>query len=162
MSVRIDTSEVEKGAMSLQDFQRTYYRAVTGGFTQAARLYIVPQIRNRLVPTRYKKNVHASTTNWKRDGFRVKFTLRGGGKYAKPIVGMFNFGGYLPRPIFPNRKKALLTPDGPRAVVKNRAKIAGGPNAGMRFFEGGIRAGRSSFLNQIGKILVKRLEQAFK
>lgn len=154
-SVRIDMSEVESSAEQIQAFRRTWYRAVKGGITNAAKIYIVPQIKNRAAPSRYKGNVYAATQTAGADGFRIKFSVRGGQK-VKSIVGILNFGGSLPRPIYPRRKLAVTPPGGPVAVVRGPAHISA-----KHFFEKGIEAGQGNFLMQVGKMVADRLEEAF-
>lgn len=151
--VHIDMRDVERAAMGLQEFRRTYFRAVRGGIKDAAERYIVPRIKARAVPRQYRGFVNAKTRMSGGD-FQVVFSTRT--LKSSRILGLQNFGGYLVRPVFPKRKKALLTPWGPRAVVRGNAYVRP-----KRFFEKGIDAGLPNFNREVGDAIADRLEEAF-
>lgn len=151
--VSINTAQVEHAALNLQDFRRTYFRAVRGGIKDAAENYIVPRIKARAVPRQYRGFINAKTRTRGQD-FQVVFSTRT--QKSSRILGLQNFGGYLPRPIYPKRKKALLTPWGPRSVVRGNAYVRP-----KRFYEHGIDAGLPNFNRRVGDAIADRLERAF-
>lgn len=152
MSVKVDMHEIHGLEMSIQEFRRTYFRAIRGGVKDAAETHIVPRIRAHAAPTALRGLVRVSTTSRGGD-FWMKFTNVGGRKGR--ILGLQNFGGNLTRPVMPRKKKALRTPFGPKAVVRGKAHVTG-----KHFYERGIDAGLPSYNRDLGRMIADRLDAA--
>lgn len=152
MSVEIDTHEVGRLVTNVQELRRDYYRAVKGGLKDAAEAHIVPRIRAQAAPTRYRGAIVARARRLD----TVVMTTKGSRKNSR-IIGLLNYGGNLPRPIYTRRKKALRTPFGPRSVVRGKARISG-----KHFFERGTDAGLPAFRADLGNKLADRIDEAFR
>jgi hypothetical protein len=150
-AVRADFDELINIETDLKTFQTNWHRAVKGGFKDAAMKTIVPEIQRRAVPQKFRFLITAKAG---RIG-TVIFTTKGYMMYGR-ILGMHNFGGRLPRPIYPKRARALRTPYGPRGAVKKEAKV---PR--RDFFDKGIDAGGEAYCRDVGNAVADRLQEVF-
>ena len=145
--------QTERQVHNLQNFRSTYYRAVRGGMKDAAMHWIVPRVKKGAAPTKYRGNITAVTSGTN----RVVITSKGSVKISR-IIGLQNFGGTLPRPIYPKRRLAMRIGNTGevRSVVRGTAGIRG-----KHFIERGIDAGLPRFRQELGTAIMRRLQRAF-
>lgn len=145
--------QTERQVHSLQTFRRTYYRAVKGGMKDAAMHWIVPRVKKGAAPTKLRGLITAVAPRTN----QVVITTKGSVKNSR-IIGLQNYGGTLPRPIYPKRRLAIRVGNTGevRSVVRGTARITG-----KHFVERGIDAGLPRFREEVGTAIMRRLQAAF-